>query len=169
MPMTRWFLLLGAALGAAPAFADNAAMLRCRTIAEGPARLACYDAIALPGIGSRAGWGAPVPGAAPAAPGQATAANAPVAPADAFGLEGRAFAAGGPLDRLETRIVGRFEGWTPKSQFRMANGQVWAIAENSETFYNLVEPKVTLRKGLFDAIYMDVEGVAQSPRVKRVR
>lgn len=159
-------LALAAGLVAAPALADNGAMLRCRTIAETSARLACYDAIALPGLGSRSGWGAPLPGAAPVTPG---APAAPLSPADSFGLEGRAPTAGGPAAQLVSSIPGRFEGWNAKTQFRLANGQIWALAENSEAFYQLDSPKVTIKRGLFDAMYMHIDGVAQTPRVKRVQ
>lgn len=161
-----WPLALVPWLVAAPAMADNSAMLRCRTIAETSARLACYDAIALPGLGSRSGWGAPLPGAVPVAPGVPAA---PLSPIDSFGLEGRAAAAGGPAAQLTSSIPGRFEGWNAKTRFRLANGQIWALAENTEAFYQLDSPKVTIKRGLFDAMYMHIEGVAQTPRVKRVQ
>ena len=166
---SRILFTLATLMAAGPALADNAAMLRCRTLSDGPARLACYDAIALPGIGSRAGWGAPVAGAP--APGAVSVTGAPAAqsPADRFGLEGKSTAAGGPLDKLESSIPGRFEGWNAKTKFRLANGQVWAVAENSSVFYNLVDPKVVLKKGLFDVIYLEVEGVNQRVRVRRVQ
>lgn len=157
-------LLLASTSGAA--LADTPAMLRCRVIAEAPARLACYDAIALPGIGSRAGWGAPLPGAAPApAPGTPVAPGSPI---QQFGLEDRGSPAGS-VDAIESRLPGTFEGWNPKSQFRLANGQVWAIVENSTTFYKLVEPRVKIRRGVLGAFYMDIEGVAQSARVRRIQ
>lgn len=161
MKHTLTLLLLASLAGAAAA--DTPAMLRCRVIAEAPARLACYDAIALPGIGSRAGWGAPLPGAKPATP--AGSAAAPATPAEQFGLEANP---AGSIEFIESRLPGKFEGWHPKSRFRLANGQVWAIVDGSTSFYNLTEPQVKIRRGLLGAFYMDVEGVAQSPRVRRV-
>ena len=58
MPMNKTVLcallagIAGAAAAQAPAVVDLAAVQRCRIIAEATARLACYDAIALPGLGS---------------------------------------------------------------------------------------------------------------------
>ena len=76
---TSTLLALAALVCTGAVQADPAALQRCRIIPEAAARLACYDAIALPGIGSRAGWGAPTTSApaAPAAPAAlATAPNA---------------------------------------------------------------------------------------------
>lgn len=159
-----WGLL--AAVVAAPAQADTAAMQRCRIVAEPAARLACYDAIALPGIGSRAGWGAPLPGAGTAAA-AAAAEVAPAAssPASSFGLpEAKADA-----DQLESRIVGLVESFPRGTRYRLENGQVWQVTETAMGFYQLQNPKVTITRGLLGNFYMQIEGVASAPKVRRLQ
>jgi hypothetical protein len=158
-----WGLL--AAAVAAPAQADTAAMQRCRIVAEPAARLACYDAIALPGIGSRAGWGAPLPGAATAAAAAPEAAPAASSPASSFGLP----AAKPDADQLESRIVGLVESFPRGTRYRLENGQVWQVTETAMGFYQLQNPKVTITRGLLGNFYMQIEGVASTPKVRRLQ
>jgi hypothetical protein len=157
-------LVSAAALAQVAAPMDSAPVQRCRTIAEPAARLACYDAIALPGLGSRAGWGAPV-GAAPPA---AAPRSAPAAGADSFGMERRE-ATTAP-DRLESRLAGAFEGWEPGTRFTLENGQVWQIVDGSRAYYGRqAQPRVVVSRGLLGSFYLQIEGVNQSPRVRRVQ
>lgn len=143
---------------------DSAPVQRCRTIAEAAARLACYDAIALPGLGSRAGWGAPV---GPAAAANATARAVPASPADNFGLEQRDSRAA--PERLESRIAGSIEGWEPNTRFTLENGQVWQVVDGSRAYYGTIsQPKVVVSRGLLGSFYLQIEGVNQLPRVRRV-
>jgi hypothetical protein len=159
---TLW-ALAGLALGGA-AQADTVALQRCRIIPEASARLACYDAIALPGIGSRAGWGAPTTTApAPAA----TPSTAPADPAGSFGFENRVAAAG--PDRLESRVIGKVQGLDEGTRFRLENGQVWAITERTGGFYNLDNPKVAITRGALGNFFMTIEGANGTPRVRRVQ
>lgn len=143
---------------------DSAPVQRCRTIAEAAARLACYDAIALPGLGSRAGWGAPV-GAAPAA--APTARALPASPADSFGLEQRDSRLA--PERLESRISGSIEGWEPNTRFTLENGQVWQVVDGSRAYYGpMSQPRVIVSRGLLGSFYLQIDGVNQMPRVRRV-
>lgn len=148
--------------------ADTAAIQRCRVIAEAPARLACYDAIALPGLGSRAGWGAPVGSPAPAPAAASATTGAARSPAAIFGLPGRVLSAEGG-DRLDSRIPGPFEGWEPNTRFTLANGQVWQVIDGSRAVYSLQDPKITITRGVIGGFYMSIEGVAQTPTVRRVQ
>lgn len=170
--------VLGLVAGA-PAVADNAAMLRCRTIAEGPARLACYDAIALPGIGSRSGWGAPIspPAAGTGAPTAASPVGSPGAtpsnPATAaggasgFGLERRQIEAA--ADRMEARIQGRVDEFKAGQRYQLDNGQVWQIIESASGFYTLDSPRVTITRGALGNFLMTIEGANQALRVRRIQ
>lgn len=167
---------------AMPARADSAAMQRCRIIAEAAARLACYDAIALPGIGSRTGWGAPVaatsaPGI-PAATGSATgtATGAAVTssasadrpgPEQTFGLENRQRE--GALDVLSSRIAGKVTQFQSGTRFTLDNGQIWQIVDNTSGVYELESPPVRIERALLGSFLMTIEGVNQRPRVRRIR
>ena len=144
--MRRWFavlLLSGAAL------ADDAALLRCRDIADASKRLACYDALVVPG-------------------GQAgSVRNRPQQSSEQFGMGGRE--AKSELDAIESRIPGRFEGWDPGSRIRLENGQIWQITDDSSRYFNLDNPRVTIRRGAFGAFYLEVGSSHWSARVRRVQ
>jgi hypothetical protein len=149
------FLLAGCT-GVPIAFADNAALQRCRELRDTAARLACYDAIPLNAV------------AAPQAPPQPPAA---VAPAATFGLESRVLAPTAPerLDAIESAIDGAFDGWLPRTQLKLANGQVWEIADGSQAAYRLQSPKVKVTRGVSSSFFIAIEGVSQTPRVRRVK
>jgi hypothetical protein len=136
------------------ALADDAALLKCRQLEDGPVRLACYNAIPLG-----------VPSAAPAVGAGTAAAIAPAKPdlVQTFGRE----AESARLQAIESMIVGEFDGWVPNQRIRLANGQVWRIADGSDEQLSLVNPKVKLERGAMGAIYMDIDGAKTAPRVKR--
>ena len=186
--MKALMLTLGVALATSPLLAeaqDLGAMQRCRALNEAAARLSCYDAIKLPAVAGKAAVQAavavapvtsPVSAAAPAdvavvAPVAVLAAAEPAptaAPAAAqFGLESKATTAA--LDQIESQIMGEFEGWDARTIFRLTNGQVWQVTDDSTAAYALRNPKVTIRRGMFSAFYLEVDGAKRSPRVKRLR
>lgn len=149
------------------AFADDAALLRCRTISDPAARLSCYDALAVtPGGGvTRTDTSA-----GKAAVQQSTSVKSAASPQkpDQFGLEER-LASKNELDAIESHIQGSFEGWTARSNIRLANGQVWQISDNSSRAHYIDNPKVRIRRGTLGAFYLEIQGTNISPRVKRVQ
>lgn len=143
------------------ALADDAALLKCRQLEDGPLRLACYNAIPL--SAARPGQ----VGTAPATPLGASAVATSAAPAQTqlvqdFGKEKTA-----TLEAIESSIVGEFDGWVPNQRIRLANGQVWRIADGSDEAMSATNPKVRLERGALGAIYMDIQGSRTAPRVKR--
>lgn len=151
VPFVALLLLASPGLGHAD---EGAALRRCRGIADAGARLACYDALPLPGPGVSGAQGAapPAPAAAPSL-------------MERFGLETRQPQA----DRIESHIPGLFTGWDPNSSIRLANGQVWRVVDGSWLHGEWTNPKVTVRRGVFGAFFLDIEGENRSPRVQRVR
>jgi len=125
------------------AAAADDALLRCRAITDPAARLACYDAL-------------------PAA----TAAPQAAAP-ERFGLP--RVSTEPKLDVIESRIPGRFQGWGPNSRIELANGQVWQVTDDSRGVYDLDNPKVSIRRGVLGAFYLEIEGQSRSPKVRRLR
>ncbi len=90
------------------ATADTGALERCRAVRDAGARLACYDA--LPS------------NAPPVAVLPAAAANPAIpAPTNDFGIEQQRVAAT-QVPSLDSSIVGKFEGWGPRSRITLANG-----------------------------------------------
>ncbi len=140
------FLLLWISGAAA---ADDAAMLRCRGMADASARLACYDAILVQTPEERV-------------------RQVETTQREQFGL-GKPLSAAPDLDAIETSIAGHFEGWGPGTTFQLANGQVWQVNDNSSAIVSIDNPKVKVRHGVFTAYYLEIEGTNRSPRVSRVR
>jgi hypothetical protein len=138
-------LLILLSAGMPIAVADDSALQRCRTMAEDAARLACYDAI--------------VDSGAPAA--------VVVEKPEQFGLPDSARVT--PIDTIESTIEGDFRGWGPNERIRLANGQVWEIADGSRGVISGGASKVTIKRGTFGTFFMDFEGRNKSPRVRRVR
>jgi hypothetical protein len=138
----RALLLL---LTTSAAFANDAAILRCRELSDPSLRLACYDSVAVP----------------------ATARTQPRQTPDQFGMEHQGF--NRELEAIESHIEGRFDGWGPKDNIQFANGQIWQISDDSGRVLNSMNPKIRVRRGALGAFYLEIEGTNHSPRVKRVR
>lgn len=154
---------------AGPAMADDAALLRCRAIPDVAGRVACYDAI-------------PVTRAAPAATVATTAAvpPPPLPPAPAtvpaqqstanFGLTANQLRKPDEPNALESTLLGRIDGWGPNTQFRLANGQIWRVADDSSGSVNEIDsPKVKITRNAIGTMFLEVEGSNQAPRVRRVQ
>jgi hypothetical protein len=157
----RAFLLL--LLATNVALADDAGLLRCRAIKDSTARLACYDALVVPAVADKTApaQAAPQAQSATRVPSQAVPAQTP----EQFGMEHKSAQA--VLAAIESTIPGRFEGWGPNSLIRLANGQVWQVADDSTGMNFVDNPKVRVRRGALGAFYLEIEGTNRSPRVIR--
>ena len=142
---------LGLALIAGPAWSDDAALRRCRSLEGATARLACYDAL-------------PLGAAAAAPPAVASAAAATPALAATFGLQ-RADEA---VLEIVSSIPGLFDGWRPGDRIRLANGQLWQVSDDSSAVYQLRDPKVTVRRAAMGTFVLDIDGARRLPRVRRL-
>jgi hypothetical protein len=143
------------------ALADDAGLARCRAIADNAARLACYDALPLTGPETKA-----APSGAPQA--QLSQGAPLVIPADQFGFEERIIEKSG-VPEIESRVQGKFEGWSPHSMIRLVNGQVWQVSDVDSRFYDLDSPEVTIARGALGAFYFNVKGDNRTVRVRRVQ
>lgn len=66
---------------------------------------------------------------------------------------------------IESRIDGRFEGWSGETIFRLENGQIWQQASYASTHSRKYRPKVVIvRTGA--GYEMQVEGLAPRLRVQ---
>ncbi len=139
-------------LASGSALADDASLLRCRTLGDATQRLACYDALpasAAPALAPRA------------------AAPAPLAKAaeQSFGLEEKQAA----LQSFVSTIPGRFEGMSPNQQIVLANGQVWRIVDDSNAPVSGINLKVKVERNFMGTTFMVIEGTNTAPKVKRVK
>jgi hypothetical protein len=134
------------------ALADDAALLKCRTLSDTATRVACYDAI-------------PVGAAGPA-----TAAAAPArTPEQNFGLEAVKQREAQPAS-IRSTVVGDFDGWGPGSQIRLANGQVWRVIDGSDAVLpRTKDAAVTIERNVFGTLFLKVDGGNSSAKVRRVQ
>ncbi|MDN5863752.1 MAG: hypothetical protein L0I62_00825 [Gammaproteobacteria bacterium] len=85
----------------------------------------------------------------------------------AFGAPEHSNGAG--LDRIESRIVGVFHGWTGNTVFQLANGQVWKQAGPGYFRIDLQNPKVTIKKLLIGYVLFVQDYSAREVFVRRIR
>ena len=141
-------------LASGSALADDASLLRCRTLGDATQRLACYDA--LPAAA----------GPAPAlAPRVALPAPSAKAAEQSFGLEEKQAA----LQSFVSTIPGRFEGLAPNQQIVLANGQVWRIIDDSSAPVSGINLKVKVERNFLGTTFMVIEGTNTAPKVKRIK
>lgn len=151
--MKALYLLL---LVSGSALADDAAILKCRSMDDSGARLRCYDAIQIgaPTLPAQIAAAAPSP-----APVRAAARN--------FGLEEQKKQ---EEKSIESTIVGTFSGWGPGAQIALANGQVWRVIDGSEaTLRPMANPKARVERNFFGTLFMVIEGTNHSPKVRRIK
>lgn len=142
-------------LASSAAVADDAAILKCRAIAEVGARVTCYDAIVVGQARS-----APAGAAAPVVTARQREEN--------FGIEA-VKQREQQAQRVQSTVVGEFDGWGPNARIKLANGQVWRVIDTSEA----VLPRrsnvaVTIERNVFGSLFLRVDGTNSSARVRRV-
>jgi len=142
----------------AAALASEPTLEQCRGIVDPSARLTCYDSLPLSANPS---------GAVSKAEAKAESkARLPETPAQ-FGLS-REVIPSVDLASIESTIPGHIDGWYPRRRIRLANGQVWQVAEETTRLYELDNPKVTIRRGVLGAYYLNLSVDNRSIRVNRV-
>jgi hypothetical protein len=71
---------------------------------------------------------------------------------------------------LTAHIVGKFTGWSGATSFTLDNGEVWQQVDDSSLSTGaIMNPKVTISRGLINSYYLSVEGVKDTVLVKRVK
>jgi hypothetical protein len=156
--MKFWIALFALSVSTT-AMAADADLLRCRALADAAAKLACYDAIPA---------GAATPAVSqPVAP-PATAPTA-VSSAATFGLSARQLRKADDQEAIESTLVGTTSGWGPGTTFRLANGQVWRVADDSSASHAAkTDPKVKITRNFLGTLFLEIEGINQAPRVRRL-
>lgn len=72
-------------------------------------------------------------------------------------------------DRVETRIAGRFTGWTGNTVFKLENGQVWQQASTGYfTNVELDHPQVVIKKLRFGYL-LTLPGKGETVFVRRIK
>lgn len=132
---------------AASAQVADSELLRCAALTDTAQRLACFDELAA---------GAKV---------RQTPQGRSAAIVAAFGAP----SAADQTTSIDSEIDGLLEGWGPATQFRLKNGQVWRVTDNSSATLYLRNPKVTVRRGALSSFVIEFEGSKETARVRRVQ
>ena len=72
-------------------------------------------------------------------------------------------------NEINSRISGKFDGWTGDTQFRLDNGQIWKQSGNGFLKVSMNNPKVKIEAGMFGGYILSVEGYNSRVKVKRVK
>ena len=133
-----------------------------------PAQLAAFNAWL-------ASYGKPAPApqaaVAPMLPPVAAAAPVsapPAATSGNFGKEMLSSEARGEPERIETRILGIFTGWSGETLFKLENGQVWKQSASGVYETRLENPAVVIKK-LGVGYLLSLPGHGASVFVRRVQ
>jgi hypothetical protein len=137
--------LLLACAGPVAAQVADAELLRCAKETEAAGRLACFDALAA---------GAAI---------RQTPAGKQAAVMASFGAQ----TAADNTAAIETEFEGLLEGWGPNTHFRLKNGHVWRVVDNSSATLYLQNPKVTIRRAALGSFLMEFAGTRETVRVRR--
>ena len=70
-------------------------------------------------------------------------------------------------DKIETRILGSFKGWTGKTVFKLENGQVWQQAEPGVFNTAMQDPTVVIKK-LGWGYLLTIPGESDTVFVRRI-
>ena len=72
-------------------------------------------------------------------------------------------------NEINSRIVGKFNGWTGETQFQLENGQIWRQSGNGFLRVSMNNTKVKIEAGMFGGYILSVEGYNSRVKVKRVK
>jgi len=73
------------------------------------------------------------------------------------------------IEEIRSVVPGKFTGWSGKTVFRLANGQVWQQSARGSFYIVKTDPEVTIRRAALGGYLLQVEGYNSSVRVRRVR
>ncbi len=69
---------------------------------------------------------------------------------------------------LVSKIPGEFLGWDKETVFTLDNKQTWRVDESSVGVYRLKDPEIRIETGALGSFFMEIKGVKQKIRVKRI-
>lgn len=70
---------------------------------------------------------------------------------------------------LRSTIVGEFTGWTGKTKFKLANGQIWQQRVKGTYRFKATDREVIIRKNFLGFYVMEMIAAGRKVKVKRIR
>jgi hypothetical protein len=139
---TARFGLLLVWLIAMPAIAQGT-LESCRKLSDPAARFACYESLPLtPPAGTP---GSRASGTEPSETPQVGEAT------------------------VASTVPTTFSGWGPNEKIALENGQVWQVVDGSSYATRPGKRTASVKRGVLGAYFLDIDGVALSPRVRRIK
>ena len=148
--------LLAVLIPATAAIDLDAGLHDCRKMARDSERLHCYDQLTAQATTKVA----PVPAPQSAPP-----------PVEAgFGAESirKSASDDSAPQRIQSRVIGKLEGWKKGDLFRLENGQIWKCIDDRDYVLRLENPAVTIHRSFIGSYFMRFDGINAQPRVRRV-
>lgn len=102
------------------------------------------------------------------AQGQQPVAAAAVA-GEAAGVDSRVGFENSRREGFSSSINGSFKGWTGKTKFELANGQLWQQVGEDRYSMNAENPTIWIEPGALGSWRLRVEGYNRTTPVKRIR
>ena len=128
---------------AMPAMAQNT-LESCRKLSDPAARFACYEALPLP----------PPPASTAASRNSRTELSETPRVGEAT---------------VESTVPSNFSGWGPNEAIALENGQVWQVVDGSSYATRPGKRTASVQRGMLGAYFLNVDGVALAPRVRRIK
>jgi hypothetical protein len=66
-------------------------------------------------------------------------------------------------------VRGDSAGWGPNERIKLENGQVWQVVDGSAYATRPGKRSAMVRVDVFGAYFLDIDGLALSPRVRRIK
>ncbi|MBV1910962.1 MAG: hypothetical protein KUG78_16805 [Kangiellaceae bacterium] len=73
------------------------------------------------------------------------------------------------IQSFSSHIVGKFNGWKKGKKLKLANGQIWKVANSNRVYVQLENPEITISKAIFGTFTAKVKGVTAPAKVRRVK
>lgn len=84
---------------------------------------------------------------------------------DAFGQ----VSSGESVESIQSTLVGEFKSWEKGMVFKLENGQKWKVTQSKMGYKKMINPKVTISRGIFGSFNAKIEGFNTVAKVKRIK
>ncbi len=73
------------------------------------------------------------------------------------------------LESIQSRLIGTFTQWKKGMKLKLENGQIWKVTSNRSGYKKMINPMVTISRGIFNSFNAKVDGLNASVKVKRIK
>jgi len=157
-----------ALLFAASAFAGEADLNNCRSIADEGERLACYDRLAGPPSAPQPLQSVPE-SASSQSVAEPKAQTAPEQSPQNFGAAALPQAKPAEPKEIRAHLAGKLDGWQHGTRFALDNGQVWLCVDDEPGYDEVDHAALTITRNFLGSYWLKFEKVYKEVRVKRIQ